>query len=84
MTGFAQFVAPDGKAITTGGAPTSASPSIPTTSCRSLTVVGGGAPTTPTEVAMDVGTAQKYHFKVGDHVRILLPGRPGPSPSPAS
>ena len=25
---------------------------------------------------MDLGTAQKYHFKIGDHVRILLPSSP--------
>ena len=33
---------------------------------------------------MDAGTAQKYHFAVGDHVRILLAGPPRPSPSRAS
>ena len=25
---------------------------------------------------MDAATAQKYHFKVGDHVRVLLIGPP--------
>jgi len=34
----------------------------------------GTAPTTPHDVVMDLGTAQKYHFKVGQNVRILLEG----------
>ncbi|MGD0392387.1 MAG: FtsX-like permease family protein [Acidimicrobiales bacterium] len=74
VTGVAQFVAPDGKAITTGGAPTPGFSFDPNDKLSVLTVVGGRAPTTPSEVAMDVGTADKYHFKVGDHVRILLQG----------
>jgi putative ABC transport system permease protein len=74
VTGIAQFVAPDGKAITTGGAPTPGFSFDPNDKLSVLTVVGGRAPTTPSEVAMDVGTADKYHFKVGDHVRILLQG----------
>ena len=43
----------------------------------------GGLPTTPNDVVMDLGTAEKYHFRVGQRVRILLAGRRGPSPSPA-
>ncbi|MGA3145899.1 MAG: FtsX-like permease family protein [Acidimicrobiales bacterium] len=74
VTGPAQFIAPDGKAITTGGAPTIGFSFVPNSRVSVLTVVGGRAPTTPTEVAMDVGTADKYHFTVGDHVRVLLSG----------
>ena len=76
MSGYAQFVAPDGKAITTGGAPTLGLSFDPNPQLSSLQLVHGTAPTTPNEVVMDEGTAQKYHFHVGDHVRILLPGPP--------
>ena len=55
----------------------SGSPSIPTPSCRlAHTWPPGRAPTTPDEVVMDEGTAQKYHFTVGDRVRVLLAGPP--------
>ncbi len=74
VTGPAQFIAPDGKAITTGGAPTIGFSFDPNSRLSVLTVVGGRAPTSPTQVAMDVGTADKYHFKVGDRVRVLLAG----------
>ena len=36
----------------------------------------GHAPTTPHEVVIDAGTATKYHFRVGEQVRILLTGPP--------
>ncbi len=74
VTGYAQFIAPDGKAVTTGGAPTIGFSFDPNRQLSVLTVTGGTAPTNSTEVAMDVGTADKYHFKVGDRVRVLLAG----------
>jgi len=74
--GYAQFVAPDGKAITTGGAPTLGLSFDPNSQLSSLHLISGTAPTTPNDVAMDAGTADKYHFVVGDRVRILLPGPP--------
>ncbi len=76
VTGYAQFVAPDGKAISTGGAPTVGLSFDPNQKLSSLHLVEGTAPTSPDEVVMDAGTAQKYHFAVGDHVRILLRGPP--------
>jgi putative ABC transport system permease protein len=76
VTGYAQFVAPDGKAITTGGAPTLGLSFDPDQQISSLTLAEGHAPTTPQEVVMDAGTAQKYHFTLGQHVRILLAGPP--------
>ncbi len=76
VSGYAQFVAPDGKAITTGGAPTLGFSFDPNSQLSSLNVVAGTAPTAPDEVVMDDGTAMKYHFAVGDHVRILLAGPP--------
>jgi putative ABC transport system permease protein len=72
----AQFVAPDGKAITTGGAPTIGLSFNPNPQLSSLQLVSGTGPTTPNTVVMDDGTAKKYHFAVGDRVRILLAGPP--------
>jgi putative ABC transport system permease protein len=74
--GYAQFVAPDGKAVTTGGAPTIGLSFDPNPQLSSLRLAAGSAPTTPHDVVMDEGTAEKYHFAVGQHVRILLPGPP--------
>jgi putative ABC transport system permease protein len=76
VSGYAQFVAPDGKAISTGGAPTIGLSFDPNPQLSSLQLDRGSAPTTPNQVLMDEGTAQKYHFVVGDHVRILLAGPP--------
>jgi putative ABC transport system permease protein len=76
VTGYAQFVAPDGKAITTGGAPTLGLSFDPDQQISSLTLAEGRAPTAPRDVVMDAGTAQKYHFALGQHVRILLAGPP--------
>jgi putative ABC transport system permease protein len=74
VTGFAQYIAPDGKAITTGGAPTLGFAFDPNPQLSPLRLAQGTAPTTPHDVVMDLGTAQKYHFKVGQNVRILLEG----------
>jgi putative ABC transport system permease protein len=74
--GFAQFVAPDGKAISNGGAPTLGLSFDPNPRLSSLQLSAGSAPTSSHDVVMDAGTAQKYHFAVGDHVRVLLNGPP--------
>jgi putative ABC transport system permease protein len=74
VTGFAQYIAPDGKAITTGGAPTLGFAFDPNPKLSPLRLAQGTAPTTPHDVVMDLGTAQKYHFRVGEPVRILLEG----------
>ena len=74
VTGYAQFIAPDGKAITTGGAPTLGVEFDPNPEISALHIASGRPPTTRNDVAMDLGTAQKYGFKVGDKVRILLQG----------
>ncbi|MHB1519219.1 MAG: ABC transporter permease [Acidimicrobiales bacterium] len=76
VAGYAQFVAKDGKAITTGGAPTLGFSYDANPALSSLALVDGRPPSTPDEVVMDLGTAQKYHFTVGQHVRVLLPGAP--------
>ena len=74
VTGYAQYIAPDGKAITTGGAPTLGFAFDPNPALSPLRLTQGRPPTTANEVVMDLGTAQKYHFKVGQPVRILLQG----------
>jgi putative ABC transport system permease protein len=76
VSGYAQFVAPDGKAISTGGAPTIGTSYDPNRQLSALNLSAGTAPTTPADVLMDQGTAQHYHFVVGDHVRMLLSGPP--------
>ncbi len=76
VTGIAQFVSPDGKAIANGMAPTLGVEFDPNPQISALHIAQGKPPTTPNEVAMDLGTAQKYHFTVGQKVRILLQGPP--------
>jgi putative ABC transport system permease protein len=74
VTGYAQYIAPDGKAISTGGAPTLGLSFDPNQQISELRLVEGTRPTTPDDVVMDLGTAQKYGFKLGQQVRILLQG----------
>ena len=76
VAGYAQYIAKDGKAITTGGAPTIGLSFDPNNDLSALRLAQGTAPTTSHDVVMDAGTAQKYHFAVGETVRILLVGPP--------
>ena len=72
--GYAQFVARDGKAIETGGAPTLGISFDPDPRISSLHLIAGSAPVAADDVVMDAGTAQKYGFAVGQRVRILSAG----------
>ncbi len=74
VEGYAQFVSHDGKAISSGGAPTLGLSYDPDIQISELRIVEGSAPTTSHDVVMDAATAQKYDFRVGQQVRILLPG----------
>jgi len=74
VSGYAQFVARDGKAISTGGAPTLAVSYDPDQQLSSLHLIAGGAPVTSDDVVMDAGTAQKYDFSVGQQVTVLSAG----------
>jgi putative ABC transport system permease protein len=74
VQGFAQYVGKDGKAITTGGAPTIGLSFDPNQEISALRLVTGHAPTTAHDVVMDEGTAQKYGFAVGNRVKILTKG----------
>jgi putative ABC transport system permease protein len=76
VSGNAQFVAPDGTPVKTGIEPATGLSFDPNQQLSPFRLVDGRAPTTANDVVMDEGTAQKYHFAVGDRVRILLPGSP--------
>jgi putative ABC transport system permease protein len=73
VTGYSQYVAPDGNAISNGTAPTAGISFDPNSQLSAFRLVAGTAPATADDVAMDLGTATKYHFALGAHVRILLP-----------
>jgi putative ABC transport system permease protein len=74
--GYAQYVAPDGKAITTGGASTLGLNFDPNPEISQLRIISGSPPASADDVVMDAGTATKYHFAVGQQVRILFAGPP--------
>ena len=75
-SGYAQFVAPDGKVIGSGGGSTLGFSYDPNPQLSSVRLVAGGPPTNAHDVVMDKATADKYHFAVGDRVRVLLSGPP--------
>src|SRR6266700_2524761 len=75
VNGFAQCIGKNGKAVTTGGAPTlgvSASEAPELNS--NFTIRSGRVPSSPNEVAVDARTASKQGFKVGDQVKVLSQG----------
>jgi putative ABC transport system permease protein len=74
VEGYAQFVAPDGKAIETTGAPTLGINYNDDPQISVLRIIAGGPPVNGHDVLMDEGTAQKYGFTVGQSVRILFAG----------
>lgn len=74
--GYAQYVAKDGKAVATGGAPTIGMTYGQDPRLSSLTLVAGTGPRSSAQVVIDHGTAKKFDFRVGDRVKILLPGAP--------
>ena len=74
VTGYAQYIGRNGKAIQTGGAPTLGVSFDPDQRLSSLHLIAGGPPTAASDVVMDAGTAQKYDFSVGQQVRILTAG----------
>ena len=67
---------PTARRSSTGGAPTLGLSFDPDPQLSSLHLVQGSAPTSAHDVVMDAGTAQKYHFQVGQRVRVLLAGPP--------
>ncbi len=76
VEGYAQFVARDGKPISTGGEPTLGMSFDPDSEISGLHIVEGGPPRNADEVVMDVATAQEYGFHVGQRVRMLFYAQP--------
>ncbi len=76
VSGYAQFVAPDGKPIANGGEPTLGESYVTDQALSGLHIVQGGPPRTAGQVVMDAGTAQQYGFRVGQRVRMLFYGAP--------
>jgi putative ABC transport system permease protein len=73
VSGYAQIVTPDGRAV--GSSQGSLGFSFdPNHQLSALHLAVGKAPTDAHEVVIDKATADKYHFKVGDKVRMLLAG----------
>lgn len=76
--GYAQFVAKNGKPVTTGGAPTIGMSVSEYPELRAAgTMRAGRLPSGPDEAAVDARTASDQGFRVGDRVRILFQGAPG-------
>jgi len=71
--GYAQFVAPDGSAIANGAGKGLGFAFDPNQQLSPYRLLDGRAPATPNDVVMDRGTATKYHFAIGEQVRVLLP-----------
>jgi len=76
---YAQFVDKAGDEIQTGGAPTFGIAWAQEGRDGPLRPIADGPrpsrpPSGPDEVAMDIGTARKHDFHVGDRVRVLLNG----------
>src|SRR5262249_20217240 len=70
----AQFVGKDGSAIQTAGAPTFGISANGGNEVGPVHIAQGRRPTGPGQVAMDVGTARRNGFRVGDEVKVLLTG----------
>ncbi len=75
--GYAQFIAKNGKPVTTGGAPTLGVSLSRVPQLQSAVHVREGAlPSGPDEVGVDAHTADQQGFHIGDTVRILFQGPP--------
>jgi putative ABC transport system permease protein len=75
VTGYAQLVGKDGKAVTTGGAPSlGVSFNQDTQFTAGSTVRSGRLPSGPTEMAIDAKTAEDTGYVVGDRAKVLFQG----------
>jgi putative ABC transport system permease protein len=75
VNGFAQFIGKNGKAVTTGGAPTLGVSAGESPELNSAFVLRSGQiPRGPDQVAVDARTASKQGFKVGDRIKVLSQG----------
>ncbi|HEV3462919.1 MAG TPA: FtsX-like permease family protein, partial [Actinomycetota bacterium] len=75
VTGYAQLVGKDGKAVTTGGAPSlGVSFNSDTAFTAGSTIRSGRLPSGPDELAIDAKTADDTGYKVGEQVKVLFQG----------
>src|ERR1035441_3594161 len=74
VSGYAQYVS-DGNAVSNGGS-TAGISFEPEKQLSAFQLTEGKAPTSSDDVDMDLATAQREHFKIGERVRILLPSSP--------
>jgi putative ABC transport system permease protein len=74
VTGYAQFVSPEGEPIVVGGAPTFGLSWPDTAAETGYRLRSGRPPSASGDVVMDASTAARYGFEVGDTVSILLAG----------
>jgi putative ABC transport system permease protein len=74
ISGYAQLVGKDGKAIITGGAPTIGSSTIIDPQLSAATIRQGRQPQSAGEIGVDALTARKHDLHVGDTVKVLLEG----------
>jgi putative ABC transport system permease protein len=70
---YAQMIDPDGKPVTTQGAPTLGVSWNPDTSLSGVELKEGRAPSGSGEVAIDKATADRVGFEVGDPITVILP-----------
>ena len=71
--GYAQLVAPDGSSIDDGAGKNLGFAFDPNRQLSPFRLVAGRAPAAPRDVVIDKATATKYHFGLGDAIRVLLP-----------
>ncbi len=76
LVGYAQLVDKNGKAVTTGGAPTLGVSSIADPQLSAVTVRQGRRPERAGEIGVDARTASAHDLRVGDRVTVLLQGPP--------
>lgn len=72
--GYAQLIDKDGKAISTGGAPTLGVSWTTNRDLSPLRLRSGREPRKDGEVAVDAGTAKEHKLAVGQQVKILFTG----------
>ncbi|MBV9603616.1 MAG: ABC transporter permease [Solirubrobacterales bacterium] len=71
--GYAQLVARDGSSIDDGTGKDLGFAFDPNQQLSPFRLVAGRAPTSAQDVVIDKATATKYHYSLGDPVRVLLP-----------
>jgi putative ABC transport system permease protein len=76
VSGYAQLVDKNGKAIATGGAPTLGVTWSNDPDLNPLRLAEGRGPRGPGEIVVDAATASKHDLRVGDRVTVLLQGPP--------